>query len=118
VWKRLEHPGLDGGEALDRAKERHPAADEARRVALRPVGEQHPLARPSSSTPAAPLRRFVALLADLRAGKRLGPYDAGSLRRFAEELLALVEQLPTPATRHDTERAPERCKALAGTSLR
>jgi ParB family chromosome partitioning protein len=97
VSERLEHPGLDGDEALERAEERHAAADEARRAALRPVGEEGAAGDEEPVDVGSALEALRGLLADLRSGKRLTPYDVGSLRLFAEELLGLVKHLPTTA---------------------
>jgi ParB family chromosome partitioning protein len=97
VWERLEHQGLDGDGALDRAEERHAAADEARRAALSPAAEGDSAGDEEPVDVAGALEALRGLLAVLRSGKRLAPYDVGSLRLFAEELLGLVEQLPTTA---------------------
>ncbi|HLH45683.1 MAG TPA: ParB N-terminal domain-containing protein [Acidimicrobiales bacterium] len=84
----LDHE-LDAAAALDRAQERHDAANERRRQAARAAADGE-LADPSVVR--AALDALGALVRELRAGRRLGDYDAGSLRLLAGE----IEQLMPP----------------------
>jgi ParB family chromosome partitioning protein len=89
VRECLDHPDLAPVEAVERAAELREAADRARAQAQRLEAE------PSDDVDAEALADAMAgirrLLGLLRAGGRLSRYDAGSLRLFATELLALVE---------------------------
>lgn len=103
VREQLEHPDLGADEALERAAEFREAADEARsRAQLRP--EPDPAAaelgddadrideRPADPASVADaLSALRRLLGELRAGRRLSRYDAGSLALFAGELAELAE---------------------------
>ena len=98
VAERLDHPDLDGDQALERAEELHVAANAARRAALSPTPDEDvPDHGPLEVDHA--LEALRGLLADLRSGRQPAPYDAGSLRLFAEELLALVQPLPSTVSR-------------------
>jgi hypothetical protein len=103
VREQLEHPGLDAAEALERAAEFREAADEARsRAQLRPepdpataeVGDHADGIDERAADPAIvadALGALRRLLGELRAGRRLSRYDAGSLALFAGELATLAE---------------------------
>jgi ParB family chromosome partitioning protein len=86
--QRLEHPGLEAAAALGAAEAVRDDANRARARALRPdpAGE---LADPA--TVAAALEVMRSLVAQLRRGVRLSPYEEGTVRLCAEEILA---QLP------------------------
>jgi ParB family chromosome partitioning protein len=83
--QRADHPGLEASGALQAAEAVRGEANQARALALRPesAGE---LADPT--TVAAALGVLRDLVAQLRRGVRLRPYDAGTVRLCAEEILA------------------------------
>lgn len=95
VREKLACPTLDPEDAVGRAGAAHDAANQARAERLR---TRHGGAA-DGGTSAVPtdvvartLGGLVELLEHLRAGRRLGTYDSGSLRLHAEELLSLVDE--------------------------
>ena len=82
--QRAEHPGLEASDALQAAEALRDEANQARALALR--SESFELADPT--TVAAALGVLRDLVAQLRRGVRLRPYDAGTIRLCAEEILA------------------------------
>ena len=98
VREQTDHPERDPADALDAAQALHEAADEARARAGRrrfdvDDGEAEPPARARAEAALAGLKE---LLEDLRAGRLLSRYDAGSLELLAEELLGVL-RLPAEA---------------------
>ena len=89
----LDHPDLAPVEAVERAAELREAADRARAQAQRTEAEpgDHVVDAEVLADAMAGLRRLLGVL---RAGARLSRYDAGSLRLFATEVLALVGPEP------------------------
>ena len=100
VRERLGDPDLDAEEAVDRAVAMREAADEARaRAQLRgdveEAAERAELAEDETSEAdpevvAEALGGLRALLGELRAGRGLSRYDAGSVRLLAAELQELL----------------------------
>ena len=92
VRECLDHPDLAPVEAVERAAELREAADRARAQAQR--SEAEPGDHVDAEVLAEAMAGLRRLLGVLRAGARLSRYDAGSLRLFATEVLALVEPDP------------------------
>jgi ParB family chromosome partitioning protein len=101
VREQLEDPDLDAEEAVTRAVTMRAAADEARaRAQLRGEPEEAEMRVELGEDPVEPgadpevvgeaLGALRALLGQLRAGRRLSRYDAGSARLLAAELGQLL----------------------------
>ena len=101
VREHLEDPELDPDEAVARAAAMREAADEARaRAQLRgdveeaemraELGEDTEAGEADTEMVAEALAGLRALLGELRAGRRLSRYDAGSARLLAAELNQLL----------------------------
>ncbi|HEV2071247.1 MAG TPA: hypothetical protein VGR26_15770, partial [Acidimicrobiales bacterium] len=95
VREQLDHPDLEPEEAVDRATELREAADQARARAQSTGPEDRP--ERGGAVPAEVVAEALAclrrLLGALRAGAELSRYDAGSLRLFAGELGAALEEV-------------------------
>lgn len=90
IQEQLQHPELAVDSALDRAAQRHQAANESRATKLR-------RSEPVESTDEVPvtvvratLDALAGLTRALRSGKVLGRYDTGSIRLYLAELTELL----------------------------